>query len=101
MSSFDTFVPALLSLVERGAFDLSVAIAAVSQAPSEILGLSTGTLAAGAAADICVFDPALEWTVTPQSLLSAGKNTPFIHQTLRGKTTLTLVEGRVVYNTNG
>jgi len=101
VSSFDTFVPALLSLVEGGAFDLSVAIAAVSQAPSEILGLNTGTLVAGAAADICVFDPALEWTVTPESLLSAGKNTPFLHQTLRGKTTLTLVEGRVVYNTNG
>ncbi len=101
VSSFDTFVPALLSLVACGAFDLNSAIAAVSQAPNEILGLPGGTLAAGAPADICVFDPTFEWTATRETLLSAGKNTPFLHQTLRGKVTLTLVEGRVVYNTNG
>jgi dihydroorotase len=101
VSSFDTFVPALLSLVERGAFDLPTAIAAVSQAPSEILGLSGGTLARGAPADICVFDPALEWIATPDTLLSAGKNTPFLRQTLRGKVTMTLIEGRLVYNANG
>lgn len=101
VSSFDTFLPALLSLVERGAFDLSTALAAVSQAPNEILGLHGGTFAPDAPADICVFDPTREWTVTPDTLLSAGKNTPFLHQTMRGKVTMTLVEGRVVYKING
>jgi dihydroorotase len=100
VSTFDTFLPALLSLVESGAFDLSTAVAAVSQAPSEILGLDSGTLAPGARADICVFDPALEWTATPDALLSAGKNTPFLLQRLRGKVTMALVDGRVVYNAN-
>lgn len=100
VSSFDTFLPALLTLVERGAFDLGTAIAAVSAAPGAILGLNSGTLAPGAPADVCAFDPALEWTVTPETLLSTGKNTPFLRQTLRGKVTITLVEGRVVYNAN-
>jgi dihydroorotase len=101
ISSFDTFLPALLRLVAEKAFDLSTAIAAVSQAPGEILGLGSGTLAPDAPADICVFDPNREWTVTADSLLSAGKNTPFMGETLTGKVTLTLVEGRVVYNANG
>ena len=101
VSSFDTFVPALLSLVERGAFDLNTAIAAVSQAPSDILGLGTGSLAGDTLADICVFDPAHEWIVSNDSLTSAGKNTPFLHQTVRGKVTLTVIDGRIVYNTNG
>jgi len=100
VSSFDTFLPALLSLVEQGAFDLNTAIAAVSQAPAEILGLSAGTLAPGAPADICVFDPAQQWTVSNNNLVSAGKNTPFLHQTLDGKVTLTVIDGRIVYNTN-
>ena len=101
VSSFDTFVPALLSLVERGAFDLNTAIAAVSQAPSDILGLGAGSLAADLPADICVFDPTHEWLVTKDSLNSAGKNTPFLHHTVRGKVTLTVIDGRIVYNTNG
>lgn len=101
VSSFDTFLPALLSLVESGAFDLNTAIAAISQAPSDILGLNAGTLAPDAPADICVFDPLQQWTVSKDTLISAGKNTPFMHQTLRGKVTLTVIEGRIVYNTNG
>ncbi|MFP6682218.1 MAG: dihydroorotase [Gammaproteobacteria bacterium] len=101
VSIFDIFLPALLSLVEDDGFDLNTAVAAVSQAPSEILDLDTGTLAHDAPADICVFDPLQQWTVTDDTLVSAGKNTPFLHQTLRGKVTMTLVEGRIVYNTNG
>jgi dihydroorotase len=101
VSTFDTFIPALLSLVESGAFDLITAIAAISQAPSEILGLNAGTLSIGAPADICVFDPEHQWTANKENLRSAGKNTPFLNQSLRGKATMTLVEGRIVYNAHG
>jgi dihydroorotase len=90
----------LLTLVEQGTFDLNTALAAVSQAPSEVLALNAGTLTPGVPADICVFDPHLEWTVKPQTLISAGRNTPFMGQTLRGRVTLTLVDGRVVHNIN-
>lgn len=97
VSSLDTFLPALLSLVDRGVFNLTTAIAAVSQAPNDILGLELGSLAVGAHADVCVFDPKMEWTVTPENVHSAGKNTPFLHQVLRGKVTLTLVDGRTAF----
>jgi len=100
ISSLDTFVPALLSLVEQGAFDLNTAIAAVSQAPNDILGLSGGALTCDSPADICVFDPSQKWTVSKDTLDSAGKNTPFLNQTMRGKVTLTVIGGRIVHNTN-
>jgi len=100
ISTFDTFLPALLALVEAGAFDLSTAVAAASQAPAAILGLNAGTLAPGSVADVCVFDPALEWTASAANLRSSGKNTPFLDRSLRGKATLTLVEGRIVHNAN-
>ncbi|MFT4561045.1 MAG: dihydroorotase [Gammaproteobacteria bacterium] len=101
MSTLDTFLPALLSLVNRNVCHLSTAIAAVSQAPSEILGLDAGTLAPGAPADVCVFDQDLEWLASAANLRSSGKNTPFLNQTLRGRTTMTLVSGRVVYSLGG
>ncbi|MFP6780371.1 MAG: dihydroorotase, partial [Gammaproteobacteria bacterium] len=100
-ATFDTFLPALLSLVEQGVFSLTTALAAVTQAPSEILDLGCGSLSPGLPGDICVFDPNLEWTPTSENLLSVGKNTPFLGQPMRGKTLMTLVDGRVVYRYNG
>ena len=98
VSTLDTFLPGLLSLVDNGALDLASAITAVSQAPSAILGLDAGSLAPGMPADICVFDPEREWLASADELYSAGKNTPFLNQRLRGKVTLTVIDGRVVYN---
>jgi len=51
----------------------------------------------GSQADICVFDPDAEWTVTPESLRSAGKNTPFLGLTLKGQVNATLMDGRIVF----
>lgn len=97
MSTFDTFLPALLSLVDNGAFDLPTAVDAASVAPSRILGLAGGTLTPGAPADICVFDPDREWIASADALQSAGKNTPMLNQTLRGRATMTFVDGRIVH----
>jgi len=97
VSTYDCFLPGLLALVADGVFDLPTAIAAVSTAPHRLLGQPGGTLEVGAPADLCVFDPAARWEVTPASLASAGKNTPHLGQTLTGRVTLTLVGGRIVF----
>ncbi len=97
VSAYDCFLPALLALVTAGVFDLPTAIAAASTAPHRLLGQPGGTLEVGAPADLCVFDPAARWQVTPQSLVSAGKNTPYLGHTLTGRVTTTLVGGRIVY----
>lgn len=97
-STIDTFLPGLLALVAEGAFDLPTAIAAASLAPSRILGVTGGTLAVQAPADLCLFDPTARWAVTPETLMSAGKNNPYLGQTLTGKVVMTLVNGRIVHD---
>ena len=62
-----------------------------------MLGLEIPSLELGARADLCIFDPATWWRVTPESLRSQGKNTPFLGYELQGRVRYTLVDGRVVF----
>ena len=48
-------------------------------------------------ADLCLFDPAAHWTVTPAALRSQGKHTPFAGYELPGRVIATLVGGHVAY----
>jgi dihydroorotase len=64
---------------------------------AHILKIDAGHLSIGAAADICIFDPACHWKVEPQALKSQGKNTPFLNMELQGKVRYTLVKGQFVY----
>ena len=97
ISGLDTFLPLLLELVELGALDLTRAITAAAVEPTRILGLEGGSLALGALADVCIFDPAMQWQVDETSLVSNGKNTPFLGRSLRGRVTETIVGGRLVF----
>ena len=53
-------------------------------------------------ADLCVFDPDAEWTVSPAELCSQGKHTPFSFAStgmaLRGRVRTTLVAGTVAFD---
>ncbi len=66
--------------------------------PAAILGVQAGTLVEGAAADVCIFDPGHEWLVAPESLVSQGKNTPFVGYRLHGRVMQTLVGGNLVFD---
>ena len=76
---------------------LPTALAKVTSEPARILGIRAGAIDAGANADLCVFDPQARWKVTPATLKSQGKNTPFSGYEMCGRVRFTLVEGRVVY----
>jgi dihydroorotase len=73
-----------------------VALARITSAPAGVLGIGGG-LAVGAAADVCVFDPAAYWRVDRAALRSQGKNTPFLGLEVPGRVKWTLFEGRVVH----
>lgn len=96
-SAVETWLPLTLQLVSDGVLDLKTAIAAVTTNPARILGVASGTLAIGSAADICIFDPHVTWSVTAETLLSAGKNSAFLGAQMRGRTRYTLVGGRIVH----
>ena len=96
-----TGVELLLPLALRWAHDsqlsLAQALTRVTCDPARILGIRAGSLASGASADVCVFDPERYWKVQPAALRSQGKNTPFTGHEVKGKVRYTLVEGQVVY----
>jgi dihydroorotase len=81
-------------------------VEALTVGPVRALGLERrvpgiGTLAAGAPGDVVVFDPGREWTVEREALVSKGKNTPLLGQTLRGQVVATVYAGEVVYALEG
>jgi dihydroorotase len=102
----------LLSLALKWAEDdgqpLARALAVVSCEPVRVLGealgslsASAGRLVAGGVADLCLFDPAARWAVTPDQLLSQGKHTPFAFDItgfeLPARVRYTLVAGHLAY----
>jgi dihydroorotase len=98
MLGLELAVPTLARLVQRGDFDWPLVIDLLTRKPAEVLGLSGGSLAVGAAADVTVIDHRREWVVSAQSIRSRSKNTPFMGMTVQGKAVLTMVGGEVRHN---
>lgn len=96
-TGLEVLLPLTLKWAEAAKVDLPTALARITSAPAEVLGLSGGQLAVGANADVCVFDPEATWQLTAESLKSRGKNSPWLGYMMNGKVTATLVGGRVVY----
>jgi len=76
---------------------LPAALAAATSRAAAILGVQAGSLAPGAPADLCLFDPERPWRVTREALASQGRNSPFLGYELAGRAVATIVGGRVVY----
>jgi len=98
-TGLELLLPLALQWGEQSGAGLRRALEVISAAPARLLAgkAGTGRLAAGEAADICIFDPQAEWQVQPQALRSQGKHTPFAEYAMRGRARTTLVGGRVVY----
>jgi dihydroorotase len=88
----------LAVLVRQNKFKLAHVIDLLTRRPARILGLPAGTLAAGAAADVCLFDPAEKWRYDAKAGFSKSSNSPWHGQTLTGRVRTTLVDGRVVFD---
>ncbi len=99
-TGLELLLPLTLRWASETNVPLAAALARITSSPARILGLpdcACGTLAAGAPADICVFDPASRFTVSRERLKSQGKNTPFLGQELAGEVRYTLIEGHLAY----
>lgn len=103
----------LLALALRWGADhglpMATSLARVTCDPVRVLGDALGSLASsagrlveGGVADICLFDPDADWSVTPDQLCSQGKHTPFAFAStgmaLRGRVRATLVAGTVAFD---
>lgn len=96
---FETALPLLLTkLVQEKGLPPQWLIKRMSCNPAQVFGLPGGSLAVGAPADICVIDPAREWTIDKNSFLSKSRNTPFHGANVKGDVWLTIVNGNVVFD---
>lgn len=82
-------------LVLAGRIELPRLIELLSTAPARIFGLPGGGLAEGAAADLALFDLDARWT--PNRFASRAANSPFLGRELPAPTVLTIVDGKVRY----
>ena len=76
---------------------LLAALSAVTSRPAAILGIDAGAIRVGGAADVAIFDAEEHVRITPESLRSQGKNTPFLGYELPGRVRYTLVSGKVAH----
>ena len=97
-TGLELLLPLTLKWAESAKVGLSDALARITCGPAEIIGLSSGTLAVGSAADICIFDPSAVWQLTPDTLKSRGKNSPWLGYPMTGRVRCTMVNGQVVFN---
>lgn len=96
-TGLELLLPLTLKWANAAGVTLAAAIARITSAPASILGIAAGHLSLGACADVCLFNPDEYWTVEAKSLLSQGKNSPFLGLELAGRVQYTLVQGQTVY----
>ncbi len=97
-AGFGTLLGVTLAQVQGGALGLAAAIALLTVRPARLLGTAAGTLAPGAPADLCLFDPDRAWRVTAGQLPGRAQNTPFDGRALEGRVIGTWRAGRRVYD---
>jgi dihydroorotase len=94
----ETALPIVLDvLVRQNKFKLPYLIDLMTRRPAQLMKLPGGTLAAGAAADVCLFDPTEKWRYEAKAGFSKSSNSPWSGQTLTGRVKTTIVDGRVVF----
>ena len=103
ISGIETALGLLLAAVDAG----WIAAAASDRSPDDGAGARCSAtdrargfgpgLVEGAPADLVVFDRGERWTVTPEMLLSRGKNSPLLGMELPGRVLVTMAAGRLAY----
>ena len=101
ISGIETAIPVVLAAVAAGGVSLARAIEALTTGPARVLGERQGVapgLREGEPADLVVVDRSASWTVSAETLLSKGRNTPLLGRELHGVVRLTIAGGRVAYS---
>jgi dihydroorotase len=93
-----TLLAVTLAHVHNRELTLNAAIALLTCRPATLMGMDTGRIAKGAAADLCLFHPDRIWKVKDGALPGKAQNTPFDGRALEGTVLGTWKAGRRVYS---
>ena len=94
----ETLLAVALDLTRESSLSLSGMLGKVTCVPADILGLDTGRLRKGAAADLVIFDADAPWKIDADQLLSKSKNTPFDGKLTQGRVVRSVISGHTVFH---
>ena len=94
----ETLLPASLSVYHNGRSSLSHLLASLTANPARLLGLTGGTLAKGAPADLVLMDEDEPFVVDEKELRSRAHNTAFDGRKFQGRAQKTFVGGACVFS---
>ncbi|HEX5499943.1 MAG TPA: amidohydrolase family protein, partial [Thermomicrobiales bacterium] len=100
LQGIQTMLPAVWSAAVARGMTPARLVDLFSRNPARIFGLDhrKGSLAPGMDADVVLFDPNAEWTVTVDDSLSRQPWTPYEGMPIRGRVRRTLRRGETVYD---
>ena len=93
----ETLLPLSLELYHNGHLGLLELIRRLTCNPARIVGLPVGRLAAGAPADLLLFDPDVPRQISTDEFRSKSKNAPFDGRPVHGRVRRTIVDGRTIF----
>ena len=96
-TGLELLLPLTLKWAVESKISLLQMVKLITCQPAAILGINAGCISLHSDADLCIFEPDTYWKITPQTLKSQGKNSPFNQLELAGRVKYTLVHGQFVY----
>jgi dihydroorotase len=97
----ETLLSLALELYHNGHLSLLETLRALTQRPADILRLPAGQLAAGAAADLVIFELEKPWRIDVDALRSKSKNSPYDGRPVQGRVVRTVIAGRDAFIREG
>ena len=97
ISGLDTALCLTWELTRKNEFSLADFLRFWTSSPGNIFNLAYNSFQPGDPADFLLLDTAQEWEVTPESMYSKGKNSPWLGQNLKGVVTAHFIAGKQIY----
>jgi allantoinase len=94
-------LPMMMTAALQGRLSVQQVVRLISAEPARLFGLAPrkGTMAPGADADICIYDPRPRTAMKREHMLSQARDVDKLHEgmSLQGRVVITLSRGRVVF----
>ncbi len=97
ISGIETLLSLCMRLIDEQLIDLPRLFNLLIDSPAQLLGIDKGHLKVGDTANLVIFNPNKVWQLHSETLLSRGKNSPFLGWEFKGKVDYTLLNGRIVF----
>ncbi len=92
----ETSLALSLNLVHKNHLTMDELVQKMSKTPADIIGVNND-LKAGNQADITIIDPDAKYKISPDTFMSKSRNTPFSGKSVRGRSVVTIVDGKIIY----